>query len=404
MPLTPSPPPAPESPTGNKPGLLFIAPAMPASTGNGLAMRAWCFLEAYARTHDIHLVVVALFGAAHVSAEIQGICRQVEVVTPSRLARLLSPPWKAQPSLCRRLPTEAGTVIRSILHQNPCRLIHVQRLYLTPVISGLLGQPDTPPIILDLDDIDSSTFLRLADLHARRGEAGQAAAHRREARRFAHLEQAMIPQMSLALVCHADDGERLAAHYPMVPIQVIANAPPDLSPPTAPPAVQDIDLLLVGTFTYVPNRDGAEWLIREILPRLPAAIRLWLVGPCTEAFHRRMNAVPGVTATNRVDRVEPYYARAKICVVPLRAGGGTRIKILEAFALGVPVVSTTMGAEGLPIRHGEHLLVADHPTDFAAACLDRDGAERARNARRMLLRQSSRSSILDAISSLAIRI
>jgi glycosyltransferase involved in cell wall biosynthesis len=74
-----------------------------------------------------------------------------------------------------------------------------------------------------------------------------------------------------------------------------------------------------------------------------------------------------VHVTGRVDAVRPWLATANVAVVPLHAGGGTRLKILEAFAAGTPVVSTTLGAEGLAVRHGEQLLLADTPTEFAAA-------------------------------------
>jgi glycosyltransferase involved in cell wall biosynthesis len=95
-----------------------------------------------------------------------------------------------------------------------------------------------------------------------------------------------------------------------------------------------------------------------------SAAELWIVGrdPRPEVLELNGN---GVHVTGRVEDVVPYYRQSAVCVVPLRAGGGTRLKILEAMALGRPVVSTTIGCEGLDVVDGEHLLIADNPAQFA---------------------------------------
>jgi len=93
-------------------------------------------------------------------------------------------------------------------------------------------------------------------------------------------------------------------------------------------------------------------------------------------------ARPGVTVTGEVPDVRPYYQKSWVQMVPLRIGGGTRLKIVESLSLGTPVVSTTVGAQGLNLRHGEHLLLADTPSDFAGqlALIMQDKARRARLA------------------------
>ena len=116
------------------------------------------------------------------------------------------------------------------------------------------------------------------------------------------------------------------------------------------------------------NEDGACFFVDEILPLVQAAepdASFVIVGRCpgkrTLALRRRQ----GVTVTGSVDDVRPFIAMSGVAVVPLRVGGGTRLKILEAMAMGIPVVSTSVGAEGLDVRHETHLLVADAPADFA---------------------------------------
>jgi sugar transferase (PEP-CTERM/EpsH1 system associated) len=126
-------------------------------------------------------------------------------------------------------------------------------------------------------------------------------------------------------------------------------------------------LLLVGSMSYAPNADSAVWFCEEMLPLIRSAlgeVQVWIVGlsPPPEVIKLSGN---GVHVTGRVEDVLPYYSRSTVCVVPLRAGGGTRGKILEAMALGRPVVSTSIGCEGLDAVANRHLLVADDPQRFA---------------------------------------
>jgi polysaccharide biosynthesis protein PslH len=128
-------------------------------------------------------------------------------------------------------------------------------------------------------------------------------------------------------------------------------------------------LLMVGNMAYAPNRDGVLFFCEHVLPRVRVTVpeaRLTVVGghPPAELSQRMPPGV--VDVTGFVDSVVPYYRAAALVVVPLRAGSGVRGKILEAMALGRPVVSTAVGCEGLDVTHGEHLMIADDPGDFAA--------------------------------------
>ncbi len=126
-------------------------------------------------------------------------------------------------------------------------------------------------------------------------------------------------------------------------------------------------LLFVGNLGYPPSADAALYFCNEILPRVRSlvdGVEVWIVGrnPIPELL--RLDG-ESIHVTGQVADVTPYYRRSSVCVVPLRAGGGTRLKILESMALGRPVVSTTMGCEGLDVVGGEHLLVGDDPERFA---------------------------------------
>jgi sugar transferase (PEP-CTERM/EpsH1 system associated) len=136
--------------------------------------------------------------------------------------------------------------------------------------------------------------------------------------------------------------------------------------PFPEPEQQDT-MAFTGTMDWMPNEDGVVYFVDHILPLIqrdiPAAA-FWAVG---RRPPRRVQALASgsVVVTGAVDDIRPYLGKAALCVVPLRSGSGTRIKIFEAMAMGKAVVSTTMGAEGLPVRHGENIVLADDPADFA---------------------------------------
>jgi glycosyltransferase involved in cell wall biosynthesis len=129
-------------------------------------------------------------------------------------------------------------------------------------------------------------------------------------------------------------------------------------------------LLFQGELTYAPNIDAAHWLVKSIAPylhtRMPNA-QIRLVGNACQGV-KDLHRPPAVTVLGRVPEMVPELARADLSVVPIRYGGGIRNKILECFAHRIPVVSTTIGAEGINAEHGVHLLLADTSEDFAAAC------------------------------------
>jgi polysaccharide biosynthesis protein PslH len=151
------------------------------------------------------------------------------------------------------------------------------------------------------------------------------------------------------------------------------------------------ELVFVGSMDWMPNEDGIRWFAESIFPQVRRLIpdaRLTVVGRSPPASMRRLSSrEAGIDVVGTVPDVRPYWERAAVSIVPLRIGGGTRLKIFEAMAVGIPIVSTTVGAEGLPVTHDDHLLIADSPetqTDAIVSLLKdpeaaRRMAERARD-------------------------
>lgn len=129
-------------------------------------------------------------------------------------------------------------------------------------------------------------------------------------------------------------------------------------------------LIFTGSMDWLPNEDAMAFFCREVLPLIRSRVpdvELAIVGREPTRGVRSLAAQHGVTVTGRVDDVRPFVRESAVYVVPLRIGGGTRLKIFEAMAMGRAVVSTTVGAEGLPVVHDRHLLIADEPQAFADA-------------------------------------
>jgi glycosyltransferase involved in cell wall biosynthesis len=137
-------------------------------------------------------------------------------------------------------------------------------------------------------------------------------------------------------------------------------------PPAVPAPATTLGFL--GSMDWMPNIEAVQWFAKEILPGLTDDARLVVIGRNPPRSIRDLaDADPRIEVTGTVDDVRPWLARCGILVVPLLSGGGTRIKIMEALAAGLPVISTTVGAEGLGLNDGEHLLIADSAADFRDA-------------------------------------
>jgi glycosyltransferase involved in cell wall biosynthesis len=194
-----------------------------------------------------------------------------------------------------------------------------------------------------------------------------------QADRMFHYERQVCRQAGFVVAVSEKDESVMRSEFG---IDHVANVPTgvDVVHFTAPAGATTIpfDLVFVGSMDWMANIDGAQWFFDHVLPRIRQQrpdCRIALVGRDPAPKLRERAAATGVTVTGTVPDVRPYLWGAVASIVPLRIGGGTRLKIFEAMAAGCPVVSTTIGAEGLPVDHGTHLWIADEPEDFAHGCI-----------------------------------
>ncbi len=227
-------------------------------------------------------------------------------------------------------------------------LLQVEYLQMVPLAGDLPARRR----VLDLHNVESELVASYG--RARRGVA--ALPYRIEAASLRAMERRVVRTFDTVVVVSDRERTRLPSGFGKTLVCPNGQNPPILLPAAPSPVVA-----FVATLGWAPNVDAALWLGREIWPevvRLVPQARLLLVGrdPTTEV---RALAGPGVEVTGKVPDVAPYLARAQVLVAPLLAGGGTRLKIMEALGAGRPVVATTIGCDGLEDLVGRGVVVAD---------------------------------------------
>jgi sugar transferase (PEP-CTERM/EpsH1 system associated) len=207
----------------------------------------------------------------------------------------------------------------------------------------------------------------------------------REWRAMARAEKRYLREADHVLAVSQTDADFFSQQLPPEKLTVIpTGVDTDFFHPTATEEEPN-SLVFTGSMDWMPNEDGIFYFAEEILPRifevLPNA-RLSVVGRKPSARLKALAATDPhhLHLTGWVDDIRPYLAQSAVCIVPLRVGSGTRLKIFEAMGMGKAIVSTTIGAEGLPVGHGKELLLADSPDHFAKSVVDLlgDAAERRR--------------------------
>jgi glycosyltransferase involved in cell wall biosynthesis len=294
---------------------------------------------------------------------------------PDPEARLEAFRQYGRPSIGAWLSSEIERGLQVFAGDARYRLVHVSRLYLAPLAAAWMrASGKSPLLVLDCDEDDASAYRRFARLYRHWGHSRKARWAEMEADGFKALASRWLPRFDLLLAASCQEARLLQAKVDSGKVIAVPNvSPPSAARGLRPQAREGRrEILFVGNMSYAPNIDAAKWFALRIWPLLrtavPFPLRFVIVGPGAPPDVVALGRQPDIVVAGGRDDVAPFYRRASLAVVPIRAGGGTRIKLLEGARYGVPLVATRLGAEGTDFRAGQELLLADTERDFAASC------------------------------------
>ena len=345
---------------------LFLTPESPYPVTGGGAFRAASLLEYLARRYRVDVIVFRQPGETIEFPA--GLPNDLQVIDlppharhiAARIARNAGRMLRRVPPLIDRF-SGFGPRIAKVLAGRSYELAVIEHFWCAPYWEQVAAV--SRRTVLDLHNIESV-------LHTRCGAAEQfpaSVAHRWFGGACARMERLWLPRFSRLLVPSAADAAAIRAICADAQASVYPNAIPRVDRPRR--AEQHV-IAFSANLEYHPNRMAVRFFRREIWPRLRARWPklVWrLVGKNQHAVRKFTNGDPRIELTGPVPDAVAELASAQVAVVPLLAGSGTRLKIMEAWAAGRAVVSTSLGAEGLDARHGKHLLLADDPGSFASA-------------------------------------
>jgi len=337
---------------------LFVTPAVPYPPDSGGRIRTYRLLRELGTRTRLHLrAVLETPAAATALAQLEPYCASVK-----GFPRAASSPWRhtTRPKLERWFHSAALVfALRSELERGDFDLVHLDELCLARCVDAHARTP----VVVHHHKLDSV----LHELLPQRNPLGKAF----DLFKLRRLEAAAARRFRFHVLTSAQDQAQLLARYPRLETAVVESGfdPEYFQPSDAPREPQR--LLFLGSLDYGPNVDGLQWFVREVLPliliRRPG-VRLCVVGSSPLPGVRAL-ACAQVEVVGAVDDVRPQLSSASALVVPLRIGGGTRIKIVEALGCELPVLSTPIGVEGLEFRDPEHLYLAHGAQAFAEAAL-----------------------------------
>lgn len=370
-----------------KPYLLYLSPVIPAPTGKGIAMRAYHNLEALSQKYKVYLLVLNYTFRQQTANHSLGIlCEDVSYIPVKgdlqlffqRLFYKISPQLffaiSPYPSLWQNITKKQLNLISGWYPGVEFEVIHVFRLYMTPFAEPFLGKGSRVRMQLDLDDIESRTHQAISDLHEQIGNRKNAEFIAEDARRYKYLERKLLPKFERVFVCSDDDRAILLKIFSNLRVEVVPNVVrlPEIGSNGL--SKTPFRFLFIGSLDYFPNHEGIIYFCTEIIPELRKRslqeFRVDIVGSGSlKKLTAQIGNIPEVNLLGYVEDIAEVYQNAEAVIVPVRGGGGTRIKILEAFSYKKPVVSTSIGTAGIGAKHEEHILIADTQERFAMSCI-----------------------------------
>ena len=384
----------------------------------GGKLRTWHLMRHLARRHEI--TYLAFKEPAQPAADVDGmraVAARVETVDRAEPAKgTLRFYADAAKHLISPLPYAVGKYrsraferrLRGMLESRPFDLLVCD--FLVPAVN-LPDQLPCPAVIFT-HNVESEIWRRHAET---KPGAIARLLYGAQYRRMLRFEALTLARFDGVLAVSDADRRTFEALYPGAIRRPVDIVPTGVDTEYFAPAPSDPasrELVFTGSMDWLPNEDAMQYFCRDILPLIRAkepGVSLSIVGRAPTPAVRRLGEEHGVQVTGRVDDVRPYMKDAAVYIVPLRIGGGTRLKIFEAMSMGKAVVSTTIGAEGLPVSDGEHVMLADEPESFADSVVQllRDTGRRARMAsaaRTLVVEHYDWSAVADALEAALLNI
>lgn len=361
-----------------KPKLLFLAQCLPYPVNSGVRIRTYHNLKLLAEAYDVRALCFYRRTAHPTAEKVEAACNNLSAIAETDAFPIPQEHSALRMAWDHLRSVASGRVYTYWTHKTQAFLERVReevRLY----------RPD----VVHLDSLDLSAVLDVipagiaisvchhnieSELLERRAAGAQGLMRRylkHQARLMRREEGSISPRVAVNFVVSDQDAALLRERAPQSNVVV---APNGVDTDSQTPVVSNADgLVFVGGANWLPNRDALEHFSEDILPilrsRLPALPVHW-VGQCSKEQQQTYSQKYGLNMTGFVETLVPYLQRASIFIVPMRIGGGTRLKILDAWSYGLPVVSTTQGAEGLATSHRRNILIANDPAAFVDAIVE----------------------------------
>ena len=357
--------------------ILFLTPQLPYPPQKGTALRNWGLIQGLAeRDHEISLLSFCEpEKGGDLAPPLTRACERVVTVpqpersTYERMRDMLS---TRQPDMALRLASSAYE--RQLSHwlvESSFDVVQIEGIELAPYLETIRSAPQDALVVFDDHNceylLQQRTFL--TDLYSPTRWPGAAYSFV-QWQRLRRYEARICRGADRVLAVSEADAKALGKLAPDLNVTVVPNGidTQAYQPATEVEDASDSQLVFTGTMDFRPNVDAVLWFARDVLPLVQAevsGVQFLVVG---QRPHRRLDPLrrnPAITLTGWVEDVRPYFADATVYVAPLRMGGGTRLKLLEAMAMRKPIVATSLGAEGYPVQDGRELVLADTPAAFA---------------------------------------
>jgi|YNPNPStandDraft_1061719.scaffolds.fasta_scaffold12044_2 sugar transferase (PEP-CTERM/EpsH1 system associated) len=359
--------------------VLLIAEYFPYPPDNGAKIRTWYLLKGLCQAHKVTLASFLHQGENDREAitEVSRYCDVLVCPPPPEI-----PLWRKSINafsltplgVWRRSSSLLKSVVDGVVQKHSIQVLMVEELWMSQYVLDL-------PIYKVIDKLNIEFVRAYRRLHTLTSYASPLdwirwLVYRGVALRLKRYELNVVSRFNRVIVCSENDAELLLKYAKKdLNVEVVPNGV-DIDYFTPDPKLEDESkniIVYTGAFMYEPNVDAVFFFVQQILPVIYRAFpdaRFVIVGSDPPSRLARLSDLdPRIVVTGYVSDIRPFLARAKVFVVPLRMGSGTRLKILQAMAMGKAIVSTTIGCEGIAAKNGEHLLIADSPFEFAQAVI-----------------------------------